>query len=916
MKTFKCDLEGKETVSIKLDRSNFEQFKLQTRNSKVVSYLIIGFDTEYQSKGIEDSSNKKVEIENEILSYQYSCSIFRQGQDSGIRWNNIILPKNNELSGRLTLKEFVELAISDGINTKKLSDIPRNIYLTAHFTRADLPAFADFKNDSQTRSKFNLSNLRNSPINLKKDVDIKLGEKDEIPVKLKIRDTLHLAPQNAKSLQNLGDVLGFKKIKLGGSDKESKEIKQNMKRLMLDDWDLFREYAIRDADICTHFCEKMITISSDLTGKFHLPLTLTSMGVDLLMKNWEERGMDSLAIVGRQKIKQKFFNQKSQRFVFKSEIKPIQRLHWHYDFAVNCYSGGRNEQFAFGSSEKGNWYDYDLQGCYPSCMSLIGIPNWDGLKFIGDLEELLNYKVTDLAFANVDFEFPDNVRYPCLPVRVDDGSLVFPKSGNCSTHISEIKLAQSMGCKLEFVEGRFIPSIRDGMDDDGNRNRLFEGFLKSCIEKRQKHPKKSMMNLFWKEIANSSYGKLAQGLRKRRIYNLELDEGEDLMESKITNPFLAAFVTAFARGTLSEIMNNLPENREIFSVTTDGFLTNATPQEMEESVGDVLARYYKSARIKLDSNSVEDVYEIKHVAKQLIGFRTRGQATLIKGSEEMLPDSKEDERVVLAKGGIKLTDKYGKSEENSEIVELFFSRTPTTILPFTIGAGIKDVYKDGWDFVNKNLSKRLSMEFDWKRKPYLIGMRDVVSLQNNKFSHLYFKTRCWESVEQYTKIRELWEQYNKNDRHCLKTVSDYNDFANYVENMLSVDSVKQRHLKKVDGDLIRLRRDLITARRYRLAGTHKLVPHCFGYEKVFPDYKLPAWQFAEILNDKLHIPTTKFDVDNGNKIKTFTPNQTPNTNQVRNRLKYAKTHLFPHLKIDEFLAKKGEWNIFCEEEVD
>ena len=46
------------------------------------------------------------------------------------------------------------------------------------------------------------------------------------------------------------------------------------------------------------------------------------------------------------------------------------------------------------------------------------------------------------------------------------------------------------------------------------------------------------MNLFWKEIANSTYGKLAQGLRKRRIYNLDDDEMKELEESKITNPFL------------------------------------------------------------------------------------------------------------------------------------------------------------------------------------------------------------------------------------------------------------------------------------------------------------------------------------------------------------------------------------------
>ena len=71
-------------------------------------------------------------------------------------------------------------------------------------------------------------------------------------------------------------------------------------------------------------------------------------------------------------------------------------------------------------------------------------------------------------------------------------------------------------------------------------------------------------------------------------------------------------------------------------------------------------------------------------------------------------------------------------------------------------------------------------------------------------------------------------------------------------------------------------------------------------------------QFAEILNDKLLIPCNKDHVDNGCKIKTFIPNQVPNTEIVREKLRFIKSTLFPHLKIDEFLAKRSNWDIRCD----
>lgn len=317
-------------------------------------------------------------------------------------------------------------------------------------------------------------------------------------------------------------------------------------------------------------------------------------------------------------------------------------------------------------------------------MALIGRPHWDKCRSIQNVEELLSFQSADLAFANVDFEFPDDISYPVLPVRTENG-LIFPRKGNSTTHISEILLAHRLGAKISLVEGKLIPSERHGNIKEGIERpiRPFDGFTKFCIEERKKFPKKTLNNLFWKELVNSTYGKTAQGLRERRIYDLRDQDTKPLAESPITNPVYAAFITAFCRGVLGEIMNALPHDVAIFNVTTDGFLTTATAEQMAQASKGTLCKFYRSSRRLLTGvpSGTEDVYEIKHIIRKPLGWRTRAQATL---TPSELPDwqeigmtPKEDERYVLAKGGIKLPDQASKSAENSQIIDLFFNRQHT-----------------------------------------------------------------------------------------------------------------------------------------------------------------------------------------------------------------------------------------------
>lgn len=897
-------------------------------------YLIIGFDTEYQREAFTNAEGM-VELRNQVLSYQYSCRIIGpDNADAEPHWSGIVLPEGSTDADRLSLAKFVEHAIAAGLSELPGQKIPVDIYLVAHFTRADVPGFSDFK-DVASRESMNLENIRNLFMNVSKDIPVNLeqaGSGKPINLYVKIRDTIALAPTGAKSLAQLGEILGFKKLKL--SDDPAKELhyKRNMAEVMKVNWPLFQEYAIRDAEICAQYTSRIIRLYFGKTGKFKLPVTLTSIGVDLIQKYWEGQGIDPLEIVGKEELSEKYWSKKYNRYQTAKKIVSVKKLFWNEDFFTECYHGGRNEQFWFGPAPKGVWYDYDLTSAYPSAMALIGNADWSSIRAIKDTKELLGGSIQheDLAFANVDFEFPDSVQYPVLPVRTENG-LLFPRKGNSTTHISEILLARDLGCKISLVEGRRLdserifrrrpavpsPDIEEVYDPINSGKeyspaiRPFSGFARNCIEERSKHPKKSLDNLFWKELVNSTYGKTAQGLRVRRIYDLRDAETKPLEPSKITNPVFASFITAFCRGVLGEIMNALPPEVQIFSVTTDGFLTTATDQQMQEAARGPLGRRYLDARMRLAGEW--GIYEIKHIVRQPVGWRTRGQATLQPSQTidwhgtGMSP--KDDELVVLAKGGIKLDAVLSKKEQNAEILRLFFERDPADKMDVTLGAGIREMYVNGSDFVDRTMTKRLSMEFDWKRRPFEAGDMSVQIDGQNAFQHLALSTQPWESVDQFNTVRSIWSEYNKQSLHCLKCVSEYKAWAEYFESKLAAEGPAGAYIAKDDGLLKRIRRDLIIAYKLRKAGTHELKPHAFGREKIFPTYKLKAKEFAEILEQEFNIPCGKVDVDNARKKTAFIPHQVPNCSAAVAVLRAVKRNLFPELDIDQFLTAKAAFNI-------
>jgi hypothetical protein len=314
-----------------------------------------------------------------------------------------------------------------------------------------------------------------------------------------------------------------------------------------------------------------------------------------------------------------------------------------------------------------------------------------------------------LGFAYLSFKFPVLVRYPTLPVRTENG-LIFPMEGTCYCAAPEIAVARELGAKITIRQGVIIPA------DNSIKN--FGQFISDCLANRKMYEKNSLKNLFWKEVANSTYGKTAQGLREKRVYDMRDRTTKVLPPSKITNPFFASYITSFVRGVLCEIINSLPKSVLVFSCTTDGFLTNATEKQMKYALKGKLSGMYAEARQQLTGEKV--VLEKKHSIRRPLGWRTRGQATLKPGP---LKAGDKDFHIVLAKGGIYTRGEYENDQsKNKHIVHKCFNRKPTDQIYMEVKTGIRDMVEFDSDLVEKKVTKRLNMEYDWKRLPYAIGM--------------------------------------------------------------------------------------------------------------------------------------------------------------------------------------------------
>ncbi len=693
--------------------------------------FILGFDAEW----VRDRENVN---ENRILSYQWYVI------NGSKRGGGLFLTRE---TGRLGFAKFISLSLEDAKQQALFKHYPETVILVSHFTRADLSSFSDY----HSVLKKSFDNVRKSYTSLGTTYKVTLTDsnRNQRKIDVTLRDTMHIAPAGS-SLEALGELHKVKKVTLPAGAIE------HMDELLETNPELFKQYAVRDAEITALHALKMAESSEKMFGEREVPITLGGMGVKYCQHLWRANGMTPLRVLGQHEVARTFFDEKTRRRKKVKEIQFIPEVSASENLVIDAYHGGRNESFFFGATPEDDWRDIDLKGAYSTAMATIRQPVWKRVEHTTDVDR---YDLDTMGFAYVYFVFHQEMRFPGLPVR-HDGSLFFPREGRTHATASEIALARLQGARVEVLDGVVVPLEQDNYP-------IREIVLKATQSRN--NAKTTLENKLYKELINSFYGKFAQGLRRSRGLNTRSGEIEDLPPSKITQAYFAAHITGLVRAVLSEIMNRIPEKYDVISVTTDGFITNAPEEVTAEASQGPISAIFKQARGIL-TGSDDSILEEKHRVRQVLSWATRGQATL---------KSADGGKAILAKAGIQAPRELSAEGQNQWVVDLFKNRDENSKLEITQLKGMSAMYhEESGGLVDLHKTRSLQMDFDFKRQVnhHKKGMRAVDGMD-----HVWFKTYPWQCIDDCVRARNTIQRFRSEEKRCLKTLDDLYHFQRCYE---------------------------------------------------------------------------------------------------------------------------------------
>ncbi len=225
----------------------------------------------------------------------------------------------------------------------------------------------------------------------------------------------------------------------------------------------------------------------------------------------------------------------------------------------------------------------------------------------------------------------------------------------------------------------------------------------------------------------------------------------------------ACLTTAGVRCVLLAAMNELHAlGYKIYSVTTDGFITNAPEDVLNGLPLFGFSDCFRSARKALVGS--DEMWSEKHQQTDLLNFITRGNVSLSPNGvcahnsfvTGFIKDSYED-RLALMTVVLGRTDRCNCVNKTWTKFRKLADR------------------KARADFGVTERGRDLSMDFDLKRKPVKSSMETVFPIvEGERFEIVNFDTEPYETVSEY-------QQYKNASKKCLRTEKDWSLFFAKVE---------------------------------------------------------------------------------------------------------------------------------------
>ncbi|WP_265434795.1 hypothetical protein [Aeromonas salmonicida] len=715
--------------------------------------LWFGIDAEWEARGEK----------NIILSYQVFA--IAPGEQT---FSKVYYP--SKPGKRFKLDKFLSTAIEDCRDAGLIDKWPAHLIVCAHFLRADITTFESFW-DHKAKYAGQGSSLTGTFSSYGvDDGELRTRRAHQKPLVLRdhhrhVRklivefvDTLFLAP-NKSPLSALGTMLGLPKIDIPAGYSI-----ERMSELLTGDPNAYERYALRDAEIAVKYAMQVLAILAAEFQLGKLPRSLGAVGVQVFKRLLKKQEIDYMAAFGLESVSVQQWNQRTGKVYTKRCLQATPALRLFETLATNCYHGGRNETYMVGPTPVRNWRDFDLKGAYTTGLCDIQLLDYDRATMTTNPLDFVGHV---MGFALVVFVFPAGTRFPCLPVRSEQYGLRFPFAGETYVAAPEIELALAMGATIEVRHGVIIPWVEASP-------RLFETFTSMIQKRRKAFPKKSLEEVMIKEIGNSLYGKLAQGLSAKTAFDTATGLSKKIGPSAVTNLYMAAHTTGLIRAVCGELLHRIPSHRTVVSVTTDGFLTDAPLEELDQT-GPLCRRYQALCQRLHGDESGESVpmLELKHHARQIVSIKTRGQCTAVQG----------DTPPVLAKAGVKCA---GTTEEqNAWILRLYLDREPGQKIDASHLISLREQWLTESDLIEIKKKIRLSYEFDQKRQ--LVNPR-MVEVAGE--THIACDTVPWGDAGMADHCRARFDGWR--ETNCLKTMEDWASWEDYYESALALQGSKMR----------------------------------------------------------------------------------------------------------------------------
>lgn len=585
------------------------------------------------------------------------------------------------------------------------------------------------------------------------------------PVNILFRDTMCFAPAEGKSLAILGNCVDVPKIIL------PEGVISNMQPYLENNKDDFLAYAAQDALVTVMYGSRLWGINKEWC------LTATS-GSAFAMKQsiseYLEIPKDKYGRTDNQEFNRIY---RGYRDVKKGLIstpvglrptkaeEPVSyeagQLHM---FAANSYCGGYNTCSLPGVYEGVHTFDFDLENAYPTAMCLIFDIDWDNpieREFKNeDLSLQAFHTPMDPMFCLIDFEFPKSVKYPCIAIH-NRGSIIFPRRAD-AVYASgpSMFLGLKLGAKIHVRYGYVARILFQGMGPSMSLRMACRQMVSDRAIAKKTYGKNSIEEKLLKLFVNGAYGKISQNVIEKHTWDGWREEMEDIGCSSITSPERAALITDIVRCMLIGTMNQLSEmGMRTFSVTTDGFITEASLNDVNACDCYGFRKYFSESRIWLTGDD-PTIWAEKHDQFTLINPTTRCNVGF--GGK----------KGVLAHGGFVTGEKKDSKEDAVKMAETILTRSGRVTYSTLEFVNQKEMVTTGCDFYTFEQKRSIRLDFDFKRRPVKESFRPVAGeICGVAYEYMNFETEPFDTIEEYEEYRRINENFN-----CLRTMIDWQKF--------------------------------------------------------------------------------------------------------------------------------------------